>query len=68
EHGELEKIKQQYASEQQDETDGIKIIYPDSWVHIRSSGTEPVVRVIAEAKTKAAAQQLCNTVRELATG
>ncbi|MCX7918063.1 MAG: phosphoglucosamine mutase [bacterium] len=61
----LEKLKQKYAAEQQDLTDGLKIVYRDSWVHIRSSGTEPVIRIIAEAKTKAAAQQLCNNIREL---
>ena len=61
----LEKIKQQFVSEQQDVTDGIKIIYPDSWVHIRSSGTEPVVRIIAEAKTISAAKQLCKNIQNL---
>jgi phosphomannomutase len=70
----LEKVKQQFASDPcqlqagVDLTEGIKVIYPGSWVHIRPSGTEPVVRVIAEAKTKSAAQQLCKTVRDLASG
>ncbi|MDI6783685.1 MAG: phosphoglucosamine mutase [bacterium] len=66
----LEKIKQQFASEQQVLTDGIKIIYSGprfsrGWVHIRSSGTEPVVRVIAEAKTVTAAKQLCLQLKNL---
>lgn len=61
----MNKVKQQFASEQLDLTEGIKVIYPDSWVHVRPSGTEPVVRVIAEAKTKSAAQELCTNIRNL---
>jgi phosphomannomutase len=61
----MAKIKHQFALEQLDLTEGIKVIYPDSWVHIRPSGTEPVVRVIAEAKTRVEAQQLCKNIRDL---
>ncbi|MFB3895294.1 MAG: phosphoglucosamine mutase [bacterium] len=61
----IETAKQQYKQEQINTLDGLKISYADSWVHIRSSGTEPVVRVIAEAKTKSAAQQLCKNIRDL---
>jgi phosphomannomutase len=31
--------------------DGLKIDFPDSWVHLRKSNTEPIVRIIAEAPT-----------------
>ncbi len=33
-----------------DKRDGLKYIWPDAWVHVRASGTEPIVRVIAEAR------------------
>lgn len=44
--------------------DGLKAVFPDSWVHLRPSGTEPVVRVFAEAPTEAAAQRLVDRVWE----
>lgn len=39
-------------------TDGLKIDYPDSWVHLRKSNTEPIIRIIAEAPTKEKADDL----------
>lgn len=47
-----------------DDRDGLKWIGPDAWVHVRPSNTEPVVRIIAEAKDKASAVELINRVRE----
>ncbi|HJH32693.1 MAG TPA: phosphoglucosamine mutase [Methanosarcinaceae archaeon] len=41
-----------------DTTDGIKIWYDDGWVLIRPSGTEPIIRIFAESKTKAKAEEL----------
>lgn len=40
------------------EEDGLKFVYPDRWVHVRPSGTEPVMRIFAEAPTAAAAREL----------
>ncbi|HEY6953374.1 MAG TPA: phosphoglucosamine mutase [Bacteroidota bacterium] len=40
------------------EDDGLKIDYPDSWIHLRKSNTEPIVRIIAEARDKKAADRL----------
>jgi phosphomannomutase len=45
----IKKIINFYRSEKMDLRDGVKIIFNDSWVHIRPSNTEPVVRIIAEA-------------------
>src|SRR5438270_11606285 len=42
-----------------DETDGLRLDWSDRWLHVRGSNTEPVVRVIAEAPTAAAARSLC---------
>ena len=39
--------------------DGIKIQAKDSWVHIRKSGTEPILRIYAEARKKEIAQEIC---------
>jgi phosphomannomutase len=38
--------------------DGLKIDFPESWVHLRKSNTEPIIRIIAEARTKAEADEL----------
>ena len=40
--------------------DGVKLIYPDSWILIRPSGTEPIFRIFAEAKTKNVAEKMIN--------
>jgi phosphomannomutase len=38
--------------------DGLKIDFPESWVHLRKSNTEPIIRIIAEAHTKAESDEL----------
>jgi len=45
----MEKIKEKYKKEKIDFTDGIKIMRNDGWIHIRPSGTEPVLRLIVES-------------------
>ncbi|MFA5316553.1 MAG: phosphoglucosamine mutase, partial [Dehalococcoidales bacterium] len=42
------------------ETDGLKLNFSDSWLLVRPSGTEPVIRITAEARDKARARQLCD--------
>jgi phosphomannomutase len=44
--------------------DGLKLVWPDRWVHLRASGTEPVSRIIAEAPDAAQAGDLARRVRE----
>jgi len=57
----VEKAIQAFSEENLDLTDGVKIIRKDSWVNIRKSGTEPVIRVFGEAKTKEEAERICNS-------
>jgi phosphomannomutase len=45
--------------------DGLRLDWPDRWVHVRSSNTEPIVRVIAEAPLPADAERLCRDVGQL---
>ncbi|OYV74480.1 MAG: hypothetical protein B7Z72_00025 [Gemmatimonadetes bacterium 21-71-4] len=47
-----------------DPQDGLRLSWSDRWVHVRPSGTEPIVRVIAEAPTDAAARELVRRARE----
>ena len=42
-------IKQAYSNENINDTDGVKIDFPDSWVHLRKSNTEPIIRIYTEA-------------------
>jgi phosphomannomutase len=46
-----------------DTQDGLRLSWPDRWVHIRPSGTEPIVRVIAEAPSDAEARELVRRSR-----
>jgi phosphomannomutase len=44
------------------DTDGLRLDWPDRWVHVRPSNTEPIARVIAEARDEASAQALAQQV------
>ncbi len=54
----LESIKAEYSDAKLDEEDGLKLIWEREWVHIRKSGTEPIVRIIVEAEGKDRASEL----------
>jgi phosphomannomutase len=60
----LEKLKTKYIHNKLNETDGLRIDFEDSWVHIRRSNTEPVIRVYAEAPTEVAATKLAGRILE----
>ena len=47
-----------------DHTDGVKIVWPDGWVHVRASNTQSLLRVIAEADDASRAQELVDWARE----
>ncbi len=47
-----------------DHTDGVKILWPDGWVHVRASNTQSLVRIIAEADGARRAQELLDWARE----
>ena len=44
------KIKENFKQLEFDETDGIKVLGQDFWVHIRQSNTEPIIRIYIESK------------------
>ena len=54
----LVKVKEMYKNEEINDIDGVKIDFPDKWVHLRKSNTEPIIRVYSEASTMAAADEL----------
>ncbi len=59
----LENVKNKYADERITDIDGVKIDFEDSWVHLRKSNTEPIVRIYAEAHTADAAKALADRIR-----
>ena len=57
----LVKVKELFAQDPDakvNDIDGVKIDFPDKWVHLRKSNTEPIIRVYSEAKTIEAADDL----------
>ncbi len=54
----LNKVKGIYAKEEINDIDGVKIDFPDKWVHLRKSNTEPIIRVYSEASTMEAANAI----------
>lgn len=60
-----DKIKEHYKGEKITDIDGVKIDFPDRWVSLRKSNTEPIIRIYAEAPTMDEAKQLCDDVKAL---
>ncbi len=60
----LKKIKNANKNKDLNLIDGVRIKEDDRWIHIRMSGTEPILRIIAEAPTKESARELINIVKK----
>ena len=54
----LLEMKSRYAAERVTDIDGVKIDFAESWVHLRKSNTEPIVRIYTEAKSPEEADAL----------
>lgn len=61
----LAKVKALYKDEEINDIDGVKIDFPDKWVHLRKSNTEPIIRVYSEASTMAEADELGKQVMDI---
>ena len=61
----LAKVKELYKNEEVNAIDGVKIDFPDKWVHLRKSNTEPIIRVYSEAATMEAADQLGKQIMDV---
>ena len=64
----LKKVRSSLRDAKIDLRDGVKAVWADSWVHVRLSGTEPVVRIVAEARTRKKASQIYRKVASLIQG
>jgi phosphomannomutase len=54
----LKLVAQKYSTEQVSTVDGVKIDFPEHWVHLRKSNTEPIIRIYTEAKTQEKADEV----------
>ncbi|OYP64241.1 hypothetical protein CIL02_00435 [Prevotella sp. P3-122] len=64
----LHNIKDIYANDSNatvNDIDGVKIDFPDSWVHLRKSNTEPIIRVYSEAATIEQADALAKKITDI---
>jgi phosphomannomutase len=57
-NGILNKIAERYAENKPITIDGVKIDFSNSWVHLRKSNTEPIIRVYTEAESEKEAEDL----------
>ena len=58
----LEKVQKRFSAARISTVDGVRLDFDDGWVHLRPSNTEPIVRLIAEAKTESRAKGLIDEV------
>ena len=58
----LDSIAELYKQYEVNRVDGVKIDFDNSWVHLRSSNTEPIIRIYAEAGTEAQAEHLAQKI------
>ena len=61
----LAKVKEIYKDEEINDIDGVKIDFPDKWVHLRKSNTEPIIRVYSEASTMDAANEIGQKIMDV---
>ena len=58
-------LRRRFADAQADVQDGLRLAWPDRWLHVRPSNTEPIIRLIAEAPSGALARDLVDEGRRL---
>ena len=66
----LKKVAENHSEEEISSIDGIKIDFPENWVHLRKSNTEPIIRIYTEAKTQEEAnllaEKMISEIKEIA--
>ena len=60
----LETMTQRYQNEQISTIDGVKIDFQNTWVHLRKSNTEPIIRIYTEAPSQETADALAKSIVE----
>ena len=61
----LSEVKRKYADQKINDIDGVKIDFPNKWVHLRKSNTEPIIRIYTEAPTIEEAEALAEEIKKV---
>ncbi|MCM1519826.1 MAG: phosphoglucosamine mutase [Lachnoclostridium sp.] len=61
----LAAVKDKFKNEKITDIDGVKIDFPNSWVHLRKSNTEPIIRIYSEAATMEEADALADKIKAI---
>jgi phosphomannomutase len=64
--GLFERLRDHFADASASTLDGLRLDWPDRWLLVRASNTEPIVRAVAEAKSPDVARELCEATARLA--
>jgi phosphomannomutase len=69
EHGRLgavmQELEMRFPEARTDRSDGLKLLWPGRWIHVRASNTEPLLRLAAEAKSKEEMERMYGDVEAL---
>ncbi|NLX15056.1 MAG: phosphoglucosamine mutase [Phycisphaerales bacterium] len=61
----LAAVKDRYAGRRINDIDGVRVDFDDAWVHVRGSNTEPIIRIIGEARDEPRIRELIDEVRNI---
>ncbi len=61
----FKKLTSHFANYRPDTRDGVKIMFPNGWVHLRKSNTEAIIRIYAESSSHTEAQKLADSIKTL---
>jgi phosphomannomutase len=64
----INKLTHQFSNQKTNNEDGLRVDFEDHWVHFRKSNTEPIIRIIVEAKAEAEAKSLSEKYLKLISG
>ncbi len=59
----MEKLREKYKKHEMDTTDGLKIWFEKDWVHLRSSNTEPIIRLYVESDSEVKSDNIANNIK-----
>jgi phosphomannomutase len=64
----MQSLEARFPAAEMDRSDGLKLLLPEGWIHVRASNTEPLLRVAAEAKSEPEVEKLYGEVLGLFGG
>ena len=64
----MQSLEESFPEAETDRSDGLKLTFAEGWIHVRSSNTEPLLRLAAEARSEERVDQLYSRVLSLLGG